>query len=123
MDILILDLKKEFWLFNLFSLFVGLILIIIDRSVDFKFADNIRTLTTLYYISILIPSISVIVRILHYVGRRGWNILLIIIPIIGIIWLLAFFYNETVPEKNKWRKNPSLIVYHKSRQGLHQLSP
>jgi len=29
MDILILDLKKEFWLFNLFSLFVGLILIIL----------------------------------------------------------------------------------------------
>ena len=80
MDILILDLKKEFWLFNLFSLFVGLILIIIDRSVDFKFADNIRTLTTLYYIFILIPSLSVSVRRLHYVGRSGWTILFIIVP-------------------------------------------
>lgn len=91
---------REFWLFNLFSLFVGLILIIIDRSVDFKFADNIRTLTTLYYIFILIPSLSVSVRRLHYVGRSGWTILLIIIPIIGIIWLLALFCKDSMPEKN-----------------------
>ena len=32
---------REFWLFNLFSLFLGLVFILIDRSVDFKFAGNI----------------------------------------------------------------------------------
>jgi uncharacterized membrane protein YhaH (DUF805 family) len=105
---------REFWLFNLFSLLIGLIFIVIDRSVDFKFAGNIGALTTLYSIFIFIPSLSVSVRRLHDVGRSGWTILFIIVPIIGIIWLLALFCEDTMPEKNKWGKNPSLRVYHKS---------
>ena len=66
---------REFWLFNLFSLFMGIIFIVIDRSVDFKFAGNIGALTTLYSIFIFIPSLSVGVRRLHEVGRIGWTIL------------------------------------------------
>ena len=106
---------REFWLFNLFSLFIGLIFIVIDSSVDFKFPGNIGALTTIYSIFIFIPSLSVSVRRLHDVGKSGWNILFIIIPIIGIIWLMALFCRDTMPEKNKWGKNPSLRVYHKSK--------
>tara|TARA_Y100000385_G_scaffold217155_1_gene226208 strand:+ start:189 stop:482 length:294 start_codon:yes stop_codon:yes gene_type:complete len=74
---------KEFWLFNLFSVLISLLLTLIDSSVDFKFAGNIGVLTALY--SIFIPSLSVSVRRLHDVGKSGWTILFIIIPIIGII--------------------------------------
>jgi len=80
---------KEFWLFNLFSVLISLLLTLIDSSVDFKFTGNIGVLTALY--SIFIPSLSVSVRRLHDVGKSGWTILFIIIPIIGIIWLLALF--------------------------------
>ena len=66
---------KEFWLFNLFSLFTGLIFVLIDRSVHFKFVGNIGALTTLYSIFIFIPSLSVGVRRLHELGRSGWTIL------------------------------------------------
>ena len=114
MEILKLYLKKEFWLFYLLSLFTGLIFVLIDRSVHFKFVGNIGALTTLYSIFIFIPSLSVSVRRLHDVGRSGWTILFIIVPIIGVIWLLALFCEDTMPEKNKWGKNPSLRVYHKS---------
>ena len=105
---------REFWHFNLFSLFLVLVFIVIDRSVEFKFAGNIGALTTLYSIFIFIPSLSVGVRRLHDTGRSGWTILFIIVPIIGIIWLLVLFCKDTMPEKNRWGKNPSLRVYHKS---------
>ena len=105
---------REFWLFNFLSLLIGLIFIIIDKSVYFKFAGNIGTLTTLYSIFIFIPSLSISVRRLHDVGKSGWTILFIIVPIIGIIWLLALFCRDTMPEKNKWGENPTLRVFHKS---------
>ncbi len=92
---------REFWLFNLFSLIVGIIFVLIERSVDFKFAGNIGVLINLYSIFIFIPSLSVGVRRLHDTGRSGWTILFIIVPIIRIIWLLALFCKDTMPEKNK----------------------
>ena len=105
---------REFWLFNFLSLLIGLIFIIIDKSVYFKFAGNIGTLTTLYSIFIFIPSLSISVRRLHDVGKSGWTILFIIVPIIGIIWLLALFCRDTMPERNKWGENPTLRVFQKS---------
>lgn len=106
---------REFWLFNLLSLIIGLIFIMIDSSFDLKSTGNIGDLTTLYSIFIFIPSLSVSVRRLHDVGKSGWNILFIIVPIIGIIWLLALFCRDTMPEKNKWGKNPTLRVTYKSK--------
>ena len=103
---------KEFWLFNLFSVLISLLLTLIDSSVDFKFGGNIGVLTALY--SIFIPSLSVSVRRLHDVGKSGWSILFIIIPIVGIIWLLALFCRDTMPERNKWGENPTLRVFQKS---------
>ena len=105
---------KEFWLFNLLSVLISLLFSIIDSSIDFKFAGNIGALTALYSIFIFIPSLSVSVRRLHDVGKSGWTILFIIIPIVGIIWLLALFCRDTVPERNKWGENPKLRVFHKS---------
>ena len=105
---------KEFWLFNLFSVLISLLFTIIDRSIDFKFAGNIGVLTALYSIFIFIPSLSVCVRRLHDVGKSGWTMFFIIVPIVGIIWLLALFCRDTMPERNKWGENPSLRVFHKS---------
>lgn len=105
---------KEFWLFNFLSILISLIFTIIDSLVDFKFVSNIGVLTALYSICIFIPSLSVSVRRLHDVGKSGWTILFIIIPIVGIIWLLALFCRDTMPERNKWGENPTLRVFHKS---------
>ena len=102
---------KEFWLFNLFSVLLSLLLTIIDSSVDFKFVGNIGVLTALYSIFIFIPSLSVSVRRLHDVGKSGWTILYVLIPVIGVIWLLALFSRDTMPEKNKWGGNPNLRVF------------
>tara|TARA_B110001452_G_C14919735_1_gene321581 strand:- start:48 stop:272 length:225 start_codon:yes stop_codon:yes gene_type:complete len=66
-----------------------------------KLLGNIGVLTALYSIFIFIPSLSLSVRRLHDVGESGWTILFIIVPIVGIIWLLALFCRDTMPERNK----------------------
>lgn len=106
---------REFWLFNLLSLQIGLIFIKIDSSFDLKSTGNIGALTTLHSIFIFIPSISVSVRRPRDVGKSDWTILFIIIPIIGIIWLMALFCRDTIPKKNNWGKNTTLRVSHKSK--------
>jgi len=105
---------KEFWLFNLITVLLSLLFSIIDSSVNFKIAGNIGVLTAIYSIFIFTPSLSISVRRLHDVGKSGWTILFIIIPIVGIIWLLALFCRDTMPERNKWGKNPTLRVFQKS---------
>ena len=102
---------KEFWLFHLISVVIIFILIIIDSSVNFKILGNIGVLTTIYSIFVFVPSLSVSVRRLHDVGKSGWNILYVLIPVIGVIWLLALFSRDTMPEKNKWGGNPNLRVF------------
>ena len=104
---------KEFWLFNLLSVLISLIFTVIDSSLDFKFIGNIGILTAFYSIFIFIPSLSISVRRLHDVGKSGWTILFIVVPIVGIIWLLALFCRDTMPERNKWGENPTLRVSHK----------
>ena len=99
---------KEFWLFHLFSFLIIIILIIIDNSINFKIIGNIGVLTTIYSIFIFIPSLSISVRRLHDVGKSGWTILYILIPVIGVIWLFALFSIDTMPERNKWGGNPNL---------------
>ena len=105
---------KEFWLFNLITVLLSLLFSIIDSSLNFKIAGNIGVLTAIYSIFIFTPSLSISVRRLHDVGKSGWTILFIIIPIVGIIWLLALFCRDTMPERNKWGKNPTLRVFQKS---------
>jgi|TARA_B110001452_G_scaffold212379_1_gene182972 uncharacterized membrane protein YhaH (DUF805 family) len=102
---------KEFWLFNLFSFLIILIFTMIDSSVNFKLTGNIGVLTAVYSIIIFIPSLSVSVRRLHDVGKSGWTILFIIVPVLGVIWLLALFCRDTMPERNKWGENPTLRVF------------
>ena len=99
---------KEFWLFHLFSFLIIIILIIIDNSINFKIIGNIGVLTTIYSIFIFIPSLSISVRRLHDVGKSGWTILYILIPVIGVIWLFALFSIDTMPERNKWGGNSNL---------------
>ena len=101
---------KEFWVFNIFSIIITLVLTVIDSYLDFKILVNINFLNALYLIFIFTPSIAVSVRRLHDVGKSGWSILFILIPIIGAIWLLALFCRDTMPERNKWGANPTLRV-------------
>tara|TARA_Y100000385_G_scaffold271532_1_gene311572 strand:+ start:297 stop:680 length:384 start_codon:yes stop_codon:yes gene_type:complete len=105
---------KEFWIFNLLSVLISLTFTVIESSLNFKFVGNIGILTTLYSIFIFIPSLSLSVRRLHDVGKSGWTILFIIVPIVGIVWLLALFCRDTMPERNKWGENPTLRSFYKS---------
>ena len=53
-----------------------------------------------------IPGLAVIVRRLHDVGKSGWFYLIVLIPFIGLIWLLILYCTDGQKEDNKWGPNP-----------------
>ena len=52
------------------------------------------------------PSLAVLVRRLHDVGKSGWFYLIFLIPFIGVIWLLILYCTEGQKEDNKWGPDP-----------------
>ena len=75
--------RQAFWQFMLVNLLISAILVGIDASLNWYGA-----LEGLYSALALIPTLSVSVRRLHDIGQSGWCLLLIMIPVIGVLWLL-----------------------------------
>ncbi len=99
--------RKEYWMFFLFGIIVGVVTSILDimlGSVE-SFGDNgpINGISSLF---LLVPSIAVAVRRLHDIDRSGWWFLLILIPVLGWIALLVFYVTEGTRGENRFGEDP-----------------
>ena len=57
----------------------------------------------------LLPGLAVAVRRLHDIGKSGWNLLWILLPIVGAIMLIYWCCQDSQPEENKWGANPKFV--------------
>ena len=100
--------RKEYWMFVLFNIVFSSLASIISPKISM-----------LYSLFIFIPALAVTVRRLHDVGKSGWMLLIIFIPLIGPIWLLyllskkgdsldEFFANDnSYAQTEKHQERPS----------------
>lgn len=58
-------------------------------------------------LSIVIPSLAVMVRRFHDTGRSGWFVVLTFIPLVGTILMIVFLVEESRPEANAWGEPPT----------------
>lgn len=96
--------RKEYWMFTLISAIISYSILAIDYYVfglEGGFGIN-----SLYSLGVLIPSLAVLVRRLHDVGKSGWFFFIVLIPIIGAIWLLVLFCTDGEAGDNKYGPNP-----------------
>ena len=63
------------------------------------------TLSSLYSLAVLIPSLAVSVRRLHDTGRSGWWFLLAFIPLIGALVLIYFMVQDSQAGSNQYGEN------------------
>jgi len=75
--------RSEYWWFFLFTFLVSMATGIVSE-----------TLSGLFSLAVLLPSLAVGARRLHDTDRSGWFLLLWIIPIVGWIVLLIWFIQE-----------------------------
>jgi uncharacterized membrane protein YhaH (DUF805 family) len=102
--------RKEFWMFALFN-FIFIIVIYAVLGGVAAATDNpaILFIGHLYFLAILIPSLALVTRRLHDVGKSGWFYFIGLIPLIGGIWLLILECTDSQHGTNKWGENPKGI--------------
>jgi uncharacterized membrane protein YhaH (DUF805 family) len=99
--------RSEYWYFALASAIISIILTIIDKIIGTTFGiAETGIISSLYSLLVLLPSLGVGVRRLHDVGKSGWFMLIILIPIIGVIWLLVLACTEGVQGSNNYGPDP-----------------
>jgi uncharacterized membrane protein YhaH (DUF805 family) len=64
----------------------------------------------LYSLAVFLPSLGVLVRRLHDVGKSGWFFLIVLIPLIGAIWLLVLLFKDSEQGENKWGPSPKAAL-------------
>ena len=72
--------RSEFWWFALFSFFSQIVL------------NWIPFIGWLYALALLLPSLAVTARRLHDSDRTAWWMLLYLVPIVGLMFLVIFFF-------------------------------
>ncbi len=102
--------RKEYWMFVLFNVIFAIVAMILDNVLGIAMEGiGYGPIYGLYLLAIIIPSLAVGVRRLHDVGKSGWMMLIALIPIIGAIWLLVLFVQDSIPGENKYGANPKEI--------------
>jgi uncharacterized membrane protein YhaH (DUF805 family) len=101
--------RSEYWWFVVFTAVVTTIASVVDAIVGTKFG-NFGLFQVLATLALLLPELAVGARRLHDVGRSGWMLLLLIIPVIGaLILVVAFFIRDSEPD-NDYGPSPKRAV-------------
>lgn len=94
--------KSEYWWVVLFSIIIVIPLSLISYVIP--------PLGGLCFIALMIPSISLTVRRLHDVGKRGTWLFMSFIPYVGSIILLIQLLKDSEGD-NRWGAGPAAAVY------------
>jgi uncharacterized membrane protein YhaH (DUF805 family) len=97
-------------MFALFNTIFAFVAVILDNFLGINMNGTVYgPIYGLYAIALIIPGIAVLVRRLHDVGKSGWMILVLLIPIIGAIWMLVLLCTDSQTGSNKWGQNPKEV--------------
>lgn len=96
--------RREYWLFILANFIVSLVISIIGAAI------KLPILTTIYALAIFLPSLGVLIRRLHDIGKSGVWYLICLIPCVGVIWLIVLLCQDSMPGTNEFGANPKDVV-------------
>ncbi len=100
--------RKEYWMFFLFNTIFAIAAMILDKILGLSFTSiglPYGYIYLAYFLFTLIPSLAVLVRRLHDVGKSGWFFLIGIIPLVNI-WLLVVLCTAGDMGTNEYGMNP-----------------
>lgn len=101
--------RSEFWYWALFEFLIGAVfgvLITILGGQQSFLGGLVNGLFGLIELALLIPSLAVIWRRLHDVGKSGVYFLFILIPLVGAILLLVWYCQDSQSGENEYGPNP-----------------
>jgi len=97
--------RSEFWWWVLFTFLLGIVASIIDAILGTRSSSGTGLIQTLVQLAVLLPSLAVGARRLHDTGRSGWWQLLWIAIIVGWIFLIIWYCQDSHSD-NKYGPSP-----------------
>jgi len=130
--------RKEYWMFILYNIIFSIIIILVENMLDWNFHISVGELpevkvgivSTIYSLLILIPSLAVMTRRLHDIGKSGLWIFILFAPYLSFIFyfniqifngvysfltvisyfiFIRFLLTNSSPGTNKYGENPKEI--------------
>lgn len=99
--------RKEYWMFILFYTLFGIVAMVLDNVLGTTVAGlGYGLFYCVFVLAMVLPSLGVGVRRLHDVGKSGWFLFIVLIPIVGAIWLLVLACSDGIAGPNKYGANP-----------------
>ncbi len=98
--------RTEYWMFTLFVFIIGIAVSAVQQILLNPAQPGQGTLTWLWNLAVLLPSLAVGVRRLHDTNRSGWWLLIGLIPLVGAIVLIVFFVTEGNRGQNQYGPDP-----------------
>ena len=96
--------RSEYWYFVLLTLIVSFVMGLLS-----EFLGSIgTTLTGLWELASLVPSLAVVWRRLHDIGKSGGWYFIFLVPLVGWIILLVFLCRDSEPGDNQYGPDPKV---------------
>lgn len=99
--------RSEYWIWWGFMVVVYFAI----GAVALLFDTTGYVVASLVALVFILPNLAVTVRRLHDVGRSGFWLLLVFIPLIGVLILLVFLLLDSQSEPNQWGSPPYGSTY------------
>ena len=105
--------RKEYWMFNLIYIIILIFATFLDNVIVATFETAGTNLGYGWFYLIvglvhLLPSLSLLVRRLHDVGKSGWFYFIILIPVVGFIWIFILSIKEGEMGNNFYGSDPKV---------------
>ena len=91
--------RKEYWMFAAVNFGLMFIVQFIGGLISPTVASILGLLVSL---PLIVPGIAVAVRRMHDVGKSGWWLLVMLVPILGFLYILYLAIKDGQPEANQW---------------------
>lgn len=108
--------RKEFWYYSIINAFIILLLLWIN--INFQGGEILTAsgcLLIFYIVLTLMPSLAVVSRRWHDIGRTGAWLLLNLVPIVGTVVTLGFFFTEGDKGTNYFGRDPYEVKFKRRR--------
>ena len=104
--------RSEYWYFTLMQFLILISFFILGAGIGSIFDNALGGffvgygVFALYSLATFLPTIAVVVRRLHDVGKSGWFYFIALVPLIGGIWLLVLLATEGDSGSNDYGSDP-----------------
>ena len=103
--------RREYWFFFLFYLLIYFALSIVDGLFGaFDTERGVGLLSGVFALGMLLPSLAVGARRLHDIGRSAWWLLISLVPLVGLLVLMAFALKDGDPGPNAYGPSPKAVA-------------